>query len=72
MSVVVSLGPPLVVVPDVVDMPIDDAKARLEDAGFKVEVYEPFGISPLNRVTSTDPEGGTKAPLGSTVRVGII
>jgi eukaryotic-like serine/threonine-protein kinase len=71
-SVVVSLGPPLVEVPNVVDMPVDEAIAELEKAGFDTEVYEPFGISPLNRVASQDPEGGTKAPLGSTVRLGII
>jgi serine/threonine-protein kinase len=71
-SVVVSLGPPLVEVPNVVDMPVDQAIAELEQAGFDTEVYEPFGISPLNRVASQDPEGGTKAPLGSTVRLGII
>jgi serine/threonine-protein kinase len=71
-SVVVSLGPPLVTVPDVVDMPIDEATAKLKAAGLKWEVYEPFGISPLNRVASQDPEGGTQAPKGSTVRLGII
>jgi beta-lactam-binding protein with PASTA domain len=71
-SVVVSLGPPLVTVPDVVDMPIDEAEAKLKAAGLKWEVYEPFGISPLNRVASQDPEGGTQAPRGSTVRLGII
>ena len=71
-SVVVSLGPPLVVVPSVVDSPVQEATAELEAAGFRVVVYEPFGISPLNRVTSTDPEGGSRAPLGSVVRVGII
>jgi serine/threonine-protein kinase len=71
-SVVVSLGPPLVEVPNVVDMPVDEAIARLEELKFEVEVYEPFGISPLNRVASQDPEGGSDAPLGSTVRLGII
>jgi beta-lactam-binding protein with PASTA domain len=53
-------------------MPVDEAIAELDKAGFDTEVYEPFGISPLNRVASQDPEGGTKAPLGSTVRLGII
>lgn len=71
-NVVVSLGPPLVTVPNVVDDPVDTATAKLEAAGFKVEVYEPFGISPLNRVASQDPKAGTQAPKGSVVRIGII
>jgi len=71
-NVVVSLGPPLVTVPNVVDDPVDSAVATLKAAGFTVEIYEPFGISPLNRVASQDPKGGTQAPKGSVVRIGII
>ena len=71
-SVVVSKGPPLVEVPDVVDDPIDVAIQKLTDAGFKYKVYEPFGISPLNRVASQNPKGGTMAPKGSVIQLGII
>ncbi len=71
-NVVVSLGPPLVTVPDVIDDPVDTAIAKLKAAGFVPDIYEPFGISPLNRVASQDPKGGTQAPKGSVVRIGII
>ena len=71
-NVVVSLGPPLVTVPDVIDDPVDTAIAKLKAAGFVPDIYEPFGISPLNRVASQDPKGGTRAPKGSVVRIGII
>jgi serine/threonine-protein kinase len=71
-SVVVSLGPPLVEVPDVVDLPLEEAIARLEDAGFRYETYDLVGISPLNRVATQDPSGGSQAPKGSVVRLGIV
>jgi eukaryotic-like serine/threonine-protein kinase len=71
-SVVVSLGPPLVEVPDVVDLPLEEAIARLEDAGFRYETYDLVGISPLNRVATQDPSGGSQAPRGSVVRLGIV
>lgn len=70
-SVVESLGPPLVQVPNVFDKPIDEAVSILKAAGFKVETYEPFGVSPLNRVATQSPGGGAQAPKGSTVRLGI-
>jgi len=71
-NVVVSEGPPLVLVPNVIDKPIADAIATLKAAGFNYTTYKPFGISPLNRVASQDPKGGIMAPKGSVVRLGII
>ncbi|MCZ3387498.1 MAG: PASTA domain-containing protein, partial [Actinomycetia bacterium] len=71
-SVVVSLGPPLVEVPDVFDFPVERAIAELEDAGFKSETYDLFGVSPLNRVATQDPAGGTMAPKGSVIELGLI
>lgn len=68
-SVIVSQGPPLVTVPDVVDVPVDEAIALLEAANFEVETSEQFGISPLNRVVTQDPEGDTQAPRGSTIHL---
>jgi len=70
-SVVVSLGPPLVVVPDVVEAPLEDARATLVAAGFEVSTYEIAGFTPFDRVATQDPEAGMKVPLGSTVRLGI-
>ncbi|HEX5017742.1 MAG TPA: PASTA domain-containing protein, partial [Actinomycetes bacterium] len=71
-SVVVSLGPPLVQVPDVVDMPLEDAIDVLTEAGFKYETYDLVGISPLDRVAKQDPEGGSMAPRGSVITLAIV
>jgi beta-lactam-binding protein with PASTA domain/serine/threonine protein kinase len=71
-SVVVSLGPPLVEVPDVVDMPLEQAIAELKDAGFKYRTFDLFGVSPLNRVATQDPGGGTQAPKGSVIELGLV
>jgi serine/threonine-protein kinase len=71
-SVVVSLGPPLVEVPSVVDMPLEDAIAKLTDAGFKYKTFDLFGVSPLNRVATQDPEGGSQAPKGSVIQLGLV
>ncbi len=71
-SVVESLGPPPVTVPNVVDSPVDQAIATLEAAGFHVSTYDIVGVSPLNRVATQNPDGGSQAPWGSTIRLGII
>ncbi len=71
-SVVVSLGPPLVEVPDVVDMPLEQAISALEQAGFKYKTFDLFGVSPLNRVATQDPGGGTEAPKGSVIELGLV
>ena len=71
-SVVVSLGPPMVEVPNVVDKPLEEAIKLLDAAGLKYSTYDMVGISPLNRVVTQDPEGGSMAPKGSTVRLGIV
>ncbi|MGZ4632727.1 MAG: Stk1 family PASTA domain-containing Ser/Thr kinase [Actinomycetes bacterium] len=59
---VVSKGPPLVAVPDVLGMPIGRATSVLEKAGFKVNAYGPGG----GRVFSQRPRNG-QAPKGSGV-----
>jgi serine/threonine-protein kinase len=71
-SVVVSLGPPLVEVPNVVDKPLEEAIKLLEAAHLKYSTYDLVGISPLNRVAVQDPEGGSTAPRGTTVRLGLV
>ncbi len=67
-GVVVSKGPPPVLVPDVVDMRRGEAVAALEAAGFQVSIQEGI-VTPLDRVYSQDPDGGTTAPRGSTVTI---
>ena len=63
-SVVLSSGPPLVAVPNVLDRKVDEARAVLEERGFVVETE---GTRILDRVFSQDPRGGQQAPEGSTI-----
>ena len=71
-SVVVSTGPPMVKVPDVIEKPLEEAIRLLDAAGLKYSTYDVFGVSPLNRVASQDPDGGSMAPMGSVVRLGLV
>ncbi|WP_251151461.1 Stk1 family PASTA domain-containing Ser/Thr kinase [Cellulosimicrobium sp. Marseille-Q4280] len=68
-SIVVSLGPPLVEVPNTNTRNVADAEKLLTDAGFEVEIRYPQGIHPLNIVYAQDPPGGDgrTAPKGSTI-----
>jgi serine/threonine-protein kinase len=65
-TVVVSKGPELVQVPNVVGMTVEAASQALRDAGLKpdVENYSPGGT-----VVAQAPTGGTTVKKGSTVRV---
>jgi beta-lactam-binding protein with PASTA domain/predicted Ser/Thr protein kinase len=71
-SVVVSLGPPLVEVPSVVRRSTEDATNLLTDAGFDVNVNEACVIVCIGRVVDQNPNGGSKAPIGSTVTITIV
>jgi len=62
----VSDGPPLVVVPNVDGMPVNAAQKVLKAAGFKVNVVNFFF---RDTVFSQSPDGGKRAPKGSTVRL---
>ncbi len=70
-QLIVSQGPPLVEVPNLVDMSKESAIATLDKLGFKVDVNE-GAFTPLNRVLSQNPVAGTKAPKGSVVTINII
>ena len=70
-ELVVSKGPPLVVVPNVVGKNEAEARAALEDAGFTVSVNKPLGFVVFG-VNSQNPRGGTKAPKGSTVTITVV
>jgi serine/threonine-protein kinase len=70
-ELVVSKGPPLVVVPNVVGRNEAEARAALEDAGFVVSVNKPLGFVVFG-VNSQNPRGGTKAPKGSTVTITVV
>ncbi len=70
-TMVVSKGPPLVEVPNVVGRNEAEARSALEDAGFVVKVNKPLGFVVFG-VNSQDPRGGTKAPEGSTVTITVV
>ncbi|MEU5362810.1 Stk1 family PASTA domain-containing Ser/Thr kinase [Streptomyces sp. NPDC005925] len=70
-TLTVSRGPVLVAVPDVVGDSVDDAKEKLEAAGF--EVKEDRGLLGLfgDTVEGQSVAGGEKAPKGSAVTLKI-
>ncbi|MFI5692829.1 Stk1 family PASTA domain-containing Ser/Thr kinase [Kribbella sp. NPDC051586] len=71
-TLVVSLGPPLVDVPDVKRKSTADAQKILTDAGFKVTVQKaPFNLG-LNIVAAQSPSAGKKAQPGSTVIITVL
>lgn len=70
-ELVVSKGPPMVTVPNVVGMSESAARRALERAGFRVAVNKPFGFS-IFGVRTQSPKGGTSAPKGSTVRINVV
>jgi serine/threonine-protein kinase len=67
-TLVVSLGPVMIAVPDVADLKRDKAVEQLRGAGFNVDVQP---VSPLgfrnNRAFATDPEAGRLTAEGSTI-----
>lgn len=71
-ELLVSLGPELVEVPNVVAYGVDDATATLQDAGFEVAVLNAPGYIGLGFVYSMDPGAGTELPIGSTVTIYLI
>jgi len=66
-TVVVSKGPVLVAVPDVVGNQVGAATATLEAAGLHVKVQKLLPGINFGTVQSTDPAAGTQIPKGSTV-----
>jgi eukaryotic-like serine/threonine-protein kinase len=70
-SLIVSKGPPLVDVPNVVGQDEDQARAQLEAAGFKVRLHKPLGFVVFG-VNAQNPAGGSKAPRGSTITITLV
>ncbi|MFD4409914.1 Stk1 family PASTA domain-containing Ser/Thr kinase [Streptomyces sp. NPDC058476] len=70
-TLTISKGPEMVQVPDVVGDTVDDAKQKLEAAGFKVS--EDRGLLGLfgDHVKSQSVDGGQTAPKGSTITIEI-
>ncbi|GER24006.1 serine/threonine protein kinase [Zafaria cholistanensis] len=67
---VLSKGPRMVEVPDVVGQDVDDAEEILEELGFDVEVDEVLGGF-FETVRDQDPRSGT-APEGSTITLTVV
>jgi eukaryotic-like serine/threonine-protein kinase len=72
-NLVVAAAPPDVEVPDVLDLPEDEARQQLEDAGFQVSVrdqsvteQEEDGV-----VQDQAPDPGEERPPGSTIRIAV-
>jgi eukaryotic-like serine/threonine-protein kinase len=70
-TVVISQGPPLVVVPDVIDKKAATAIKILRAAGFKVSVNSAPHPT-LDRVIDQSTPGGSTAPYGSTIVITIV
>ncbi|PZG92822.1 serine/threonine protein kinase, partial [Streptomyces sp. NTH33] len=70
-TLTLSKGPEMVEVPDVTGSSVDDARNRLENAGFKVE--EDRGLLGLfgDTVRKQSVKGGDRAPKGSTITITI-
>ncbi|GAA3820383.1 Stk1 family PASTA domain-containing Ser/Thr kinase [Cellulomonas soli] len=66
-NLVVSKGPELFEVPDVMRQGVDAATKTLEDAGFKVETRKAAAYFGLGFVVGQTPEGGSMQPKGTTI-----
>lgn len=64
-----SLGPEVKQVPDVRNRPVEEAKALLESARFKVEITERSGSAPEGQVVDQLPAPLTSLKAGSTVNL---
>ena len=71
-SLVVSLGPPLVEVPNVKRKTTNEAQQILTAAGFKVSVQKaPFNLG-LNIVAAQNPGAGQKVKPGTTITITVL
>jgi eukaryotic-like serine/threonine-protein kinase len=70
-TLVVSKGQEVAVIPDVVGLDRSTAQSQLRDAGFEVNVLEVPSDSGEGTVVEQNPPGGTEAPKGSTVRINV-
>ncbi|MDO8963412.1 MAG: PASTA domain-containing protein [Coriobacteriia bacterium] len=71
-TIVVSSGPAIVVVPDVVTKTQADAVNALTAAGFKAQVTEQTGGGTVGTVVDQSPNAGGKAPAGSVVVITVV
>ena len=68
---IVSAGPQLVNVPDVVGLSAEDATKRLTDAGFRSRVQQVPASEPAGTVIAQRPGGGSRAPRDQVVQINV-
>ena len=69
-TLIVSSGPQLLAVPDVISHSQDDARNQLQNAGFDVNVVQQFSdTEDQGTVISQDPGGGSQLERGHTVTI---
>jgi serine/threonine-protein kinase len=71
-TLVISLGPPPVTVPDLYRTDEQAAIKALEDLGLKVKVTYPIGFTPFGRVVAQSVAAGKEIPWGSTVTIQVV
>jgi serine/threonine-protein kinase len=71
-KVVLSKGPVLIDVPNVVGMDVATATTTLQSAGFQVKTVNKLTVAILNKVYSQNPASGSKAPKGSVITLEIV
>jgi serine/threonine-protein kinase len=71
-KVVLSKGPVLIDVPNVVGMDVTTATTTLQSAGFQVRTVNKLTVAILNKVYSQNPAAGSKAPKGSVITLEIV
>jgi beta-lactam-binding protein with PASTA domain len=69
--IIVSAGPQLVEVPDVVGLSTEEATAQLARVGFRTRVQQVAGTEPEGTVIAQEPLGGTRAQRGRVVRIDV-
>jgi eukaryotic-like serine/threonine-protein kinase len=67
--VIVSAGPQLADVPDILGRTAEEATAQLTRAGFRTRVQQVASPEPEGRVIAQEPAGGTRAQRGRVVRI---
>jgi serine/threonine-protein kinase len=71
-KVVLSKGPVLVDVPNVVGLDVEAATTKLQSVGFQVVTTNRLPVAVLNKVYSQNPASGSKAPKGSVITLEIV
>ncbi|MFC6706395.1 Stk1 family PASTA domain-containing Ser/Thr kinase [Flexivirga alba] len=71
-QLVVSEGPVMVSVPEVVGMSAGAAKTKLEDLGFQVKTNYPLLVPVLFQVQGQSVKADTQAPKGSTITIDVV